>query len=225
MKKIVLSIFVAAAFIAPVAAQKKASTAKPKAPAAKPQAPVEKPAFTSLALGSPIPNEGAMLPGKPGEMVSLMQAKTDKGLVVMFSCNTCPYVIKGQKRTMEAMAISKRLGIGMVIINSNEAQRDNEDSQPAMNVYATEQNYIVPYLRDEQSMMANQFGATRTPEVFLFDGSGKLVYKGAMEDNPATPQESSEFYLNDAMNALAENRPIKKPETKSIGCSIKRQTL
>ena len=215
MKKILLSLLVAAAFIAPAAAQK-------KAPAPKPKVVAEKPAFVSLPIGSSIPNEGAMMEGKPGQMVSLMQAKTEKGLLVMFSCNTCPYVIKGQKRTTEAMHMAKKLGIGMVILNSNEAQRENEDSQPAMIAYADQQQYSVPYLRDDHSMMANMFGATRTPEVFLFDGNSKLVYKGAMEDNPATPQESKVYYLNEAMKALEEKRPIKNPETKSIGCSIKR---
>jgi hypothetical protein len=220
MKRILLSLLVATAFIAPAAAQKKNPAPKPKAPVEKPAA--EKPAFASLPIGSPIPNEGAMMRGKPGEVLSLMQAKTEKGLVVMFSCNTCPYVIKGQRRTTEAMDMARKLGIGMVILNSNEGQREKEDSQPQMIFYAEGQHYIVPYLIDEHSIMANAFGATRTPEVFLFDGSGKLVYKGAMEDNPASPDLSKEFYLNNAMRALHDNRPIKTAETKSIGCSIKR---
>ena len=157
-----------------------------------------------------------------GKEVTLKDAAKKNGLLVMFTCNTCPYVIKGQKRTTEAMHMASKLGIGMVILNSNEAQRDNEDSPPAMAAYAAEQQYSVPYLRDEQSIMANAFGATRTPEVFLFDGNGKLVYKGAMEDNPASPELSKEYYLNTAMRALYDNRPIKPAETKSIGCSIKR---
>jgi hypothetical protein len=189
----------------------------------KPKQAVQAPAAVrSIPIGTQIPNEGAMMPGTGGQMVSLMESKTEKGLLVMFSCNTCPYVIKAQPRTREAMSIAKKLGIGMVVINSNEAQRDGDDSQPAMAMYADAQGYSVPYVRDE-GVMAEVFGAARTPEVFLFNGEGILVYKGAMEDNPAEPEKSRQFYLRDAMRAMVENKPIAIKETKSIGCSIKRR--
>lgn len=163
-----------------------------------------------------------MLQSIEGKPVSLREARTDKGLLVMFSCNTCPFVIKAQPKTQEVREKAKELGIGMVIINSNEAQRDADDSRPAMRAYAEQQGYNVPYVVDEMSRMANEFGATRTPEVFLFNGEGTLVYKGALEDNPADPSKSTKFYLMDAMNALIQNKAIKPAETKSIGCSIKR---
>jgi thioredoxin-related protein len=219
MKKFLLSLLAIAVFTAPAIAQKKPAAPKPPTP---PAAPAGQQARTSLPLGSLIPNEGALLAGKDGQMISFMQAKTDKGLLVMFSCNTCPYVIKAQPRTRQAIDLAKKLGIGMVILNSNEAQRDGEDSPQAMMTYAIDQHYDVPYLRDDASMMADLFGATRTPEVFLFDGEGKLVYKGALEDNPAEPEKSKQLYLNLALRALGENRPITVAETKSIGCSIKR---
>ena len=180
-------------------------------------------ATTGLAIGSRIPLSGIMLMGVDGKPTNLMQAKTDKGLLVMFSCNTCPFVIKAQPRTNSAIMIATKLGIGMVIINSNEAQRDSLDSRNAMLRYATEQAYKVPYVTDDMSQLANAFSATRTPEVFLFDGEGKLVYKGAMEDNPADPTKSTRTYLDDAMRALTTNSKISPAETKSIGCSIKRR--
>jgi thioredoxin-related protein len=154
--------------------------------------------------------------------VSLNDVKTKKGLIVMFSCNTCPYVIKSQERTKEVMNYAKEKGIGMVIVNSNEAKRGDEDSHNAMSKYAKGQGYKVPYIVDEKSQLADAFGATRTPEVFLFNGEGKLVYKGAMEDNPSTPAESKEMYLKNAIDKMLAGQEINPNSTKSIGCTIKR---
>lgn len=160
-----------------------------------------------------------------GKQLSLQQAKKEKGLVVMFSCNTCPYVIKAQPRTREAIIRAESMNIGMVILNSNEAQRQDEDALTRMREYAEINRYTVPYLVDQQSRMADAFGATHTPEVFLFDGKGKLVYKGALEDNPAEPAKSRVDYLVEAMRAVSAGQPVKIAETKSIGCSIKRMAM
>lgn len=218
MKIAILSLVIATALALPAAAQKK-GTAKGKPPA--PKSTTET-ASTSLAIGSPIPAENEPFRDTKGQTATLAQSKTSKGLLVMFSCNTCPFVIKAQKRTDEAMRLATAKGIGMVIFNSNEGQRNEADSEPAMIRYADEQHYNVPYIKDDMSAMANHFGATRTPEVFLFDANGKLVYKGALEDNPADPQSSTKMYLRDALTALAEGKPQPVKETKSIGCSIKR---
>lgn len=188
-------------------------------------APKTESAPASLAIGSEIPDQGIVLVGVDQKPVSLMQAKTEKGLLVMFSCNTCPFVIKAQPRTLSAMQNARKLGVGMVIINSNQGQRDSLDSRNAMLRYSAEQQYSVPYVIDEMSRVADAFGATRTPEVFLFDGEGKLVYKGAMEDNPADPSKSTKTYLDDALKALVSNAAISPKETKSIGCSIKRAEM
>ncbi|MCB0699866.1 MAG: redoxin family protein, partial [Chitinophagaceae bacterium] len=147
---------------------------------------------------------------------------TDNGLLVMFSCNTCPYVIKSQARTKEMMAYAQEKGIGMIVINSNEAKRDGDDSPKAMAKYAKAEGYNVPYAIDEKSQLADAFGASRTPEVFLFDGNGKLMYKGAMEDNPANPGDSENMYLKDAIDKMMMGAGPDPNTTKSIGCSIKR---
>lgn len=176
----------------------------------------------SLALGARIPNADLNLTTYDGRSTSLQQAKTDKGLIVMFSCNTCPYVVKAQGRTREAITQAEYMGIGMVIINSNEAQREEEDAPARMREYAEVNQYTVPYIVDAGSKMADAFGATRTPEVFLFNGKGKLVYKGAMEDNPADPVQSRHSYLVEGMRNMLAGKSIDPSETKSIGCSIKR---
>lgn len=176
----------------------------------------------SLAIGSNIPGAVEKLKSVSGDMVTLEKTKTKNGLLVMFSCNTCPYVIRSQERTKEVMKYAREKGIGMVIINSNEAQRDDADSYEAMVKYAKAQGYKVPYVVDEQSKLANAFGASRTPEVFLFDDKGKLVYKGAMEDNPSDPEHSKDIFITGAIDNMLTGKSIDPNSTKSIGCSIKR---
>src|ERR1044072_1849607 len=164
MKKLVLSLILVAAGSA-VFAQEKVPPPPPPPPGAPgapgPPGPVGPPARTykSIPIGSEIPNPGMMMPTFDGPQVSLDQAKTEKGLLVMFSCNTCPYVIKAQPKTREAMATAKKLGIGMVILNSNQAQRGADDAPLKMKEYAQTQKYTVPYAMDDQSMMADAFGA------------------------------------------------------------------
>ena len=88
--------------------------------------------------------------------------------------------------------------------------------------YAKEQDYKAPYVVDAGSKLADAFGATRTPEVFLFDGNGTLMYKGAMEDNPASPSESTQIFLKDAIEQVSIGIMPDPGSTKSIGCGIKR---
>ena len=178
--------------------------------------------ITPIEIGTVIPNADIKMKSTDGKEITLGEAKTKAGLLVMFSCNTCPYVVKSQARTKEMADYATKRGLGMVIINSNEANRDEADSRDAMVAYAKEQSYTVPYVIDEKSAVADAFGATRTPEVFLFDGKGKLIYHGAMEDNPATPAESKEMYLKKAIDAMATGGKPNPATTKSIGCSIKR---
>lgn len=178
----------------------------------------------SIEIGAPIPMADSKMKSTDKKEVSLQSKRTDKGLLVMFSCNTCPYVIKSQARTKEAMDYAAKNDIGMVIVNSNAAQREEADSYNAMVKYAKSQGYKVPYIVDDNAKLADAFGATRTPEVFLFDGSGKLVYKGAMEDNPSTPAESKSLYLKAAIDNMLSKKPIDPATTKSIGCTIKRNS-
>lgn len=176
----------------------------------------------SIEIGSAIPMADVKMKGIDKKEVALNDVKTDEGLLVMFSCNTCPYVVKSQERTKEMLAYAKQKGIGAVVINSNEAKRDSDDSPKEMAKYAKDNGYKVGYLIDEKSALADAFGATRTPEVFLFDGSGKLLYKGAMEDNPTAPAESKELYLKAAIDKMAAGQTPDPASTKSIGCTIKR---
>lgn len=179
-------------------------------------------AITPLKIGTKVDLQAISLVDVVSDQtINFSELKMKNGTLVMFSCNTCPYVIKAQPRTKEMMALAKKNNIGFLIVNANEAQRLDVDSKDKMSEYATDQDYMY-YFVDEESKIANQFGATKTPEVFLFNATDELVYTGAMDDNPGAPDEAKSFYLKDAMNALAAGKEIKTTTTKSVGCSIKR---
>lgn len=156
-----------------------------------------------------------------GKEMSLKSLKQEHGLLVIFTCNTCPFVIKNQGRTFEMLAVAAANKVGVALINSNEAQRDDADSEAAMKAYAREQRYP-NYLMDKQSFLADYFGAGHTPEVFLFNNNDELVYKGAMDDSPSDPTAAKQIYLKNAISHMVAGKEITPNSTKSIGCSIKR---
>ncbi|MBK9285570.1 MAG: thioredoxin family protein [Sphingobacteriaceae bacterium] len=180
-----------------------------------------KPAFEELALNAAIPKADYKMKDVSGKEISLGEAKTAKGLLVIFSCNTCPYVKKSESRIKEYSDFCLSNGIGCVLVNSNEAQRAEEDSFDKMVAYYNEQKLKCAYTVDIKSALADAFGATRTPQVFLFDAKG-LIYKGAIDDNVKDPAEVKDPYLKNALNALVKGSKPATQETKSIGCTIKR---
>lgn len=140
----------------------------------------------------------------------------------MFSCNTCPYVIRNQKRTAEICTYAKEKGMGVIVVNSNEAYRSGDDSFEAMKDYAKEQNYKWYYVVDKNNEVADAFGANRTPETFLFNASGKLIYHGAIDDNPSDASSVTRQHLKIAIDEYLEGKEIATKESRSVGCSIKR---
>jgi thioredoxin-related protein len=174
-----------------------------------------------LGLNAPIPMADEKMKDVSGKEVSLNSAKTAKGLLVIFSCNTCPYVKLSESRIKELSDNCLKQGIGCIIINSNEAQRAEDDSFDAMVKYAAQQKIMCSYVVDANSKLADAFGATRTPQCFLFNSKG-LIYKGAIDDNVKDPAIVKVHYLKDAIDALSKNEAPKLQETKSIGCTIKR---
>lgn len=174
-----------------------------------------------LALNNPMPEASYKMKDVSGKEVSLNDAKTDKGLMVFFSCNTCPYVKLSESRIKELSDYCLENGIGCIIVNSNESQRKEEDSFDEMIKYHHSQNLKCYYTVDVNSKLANAFGATRTPQCFLFNSKG-LIYKGAIDDNVKDPAAVKSHYLKDAITALTKNSTPALQETKSIGCTIKR---
>jgi thioredoxin-related protein len=175
-----------------------------------------------LPIGSPIPKPEIKMKDVSGQEVSLKEAKTNKGLLVMFSCNTCPYVIKNQGRAFEACKYAQANDIGVAILNSNEAKRRDDDSFEDMKAYAKEQGYKWYYLLDNNSALADAFGANRTPECFLFNGDGKLVYHGAIDNNPSDPESVSRKHLIVAIDEMKAGKEVSVKESRSVGCNIKR---
>ena len=156
-----------------------------------------------------------------GKEISLGDVKKEKGLLVIFSCNTCPFVKLSESRIKETVSLASKSGIGVIIVNSNEAQRGEEDSFDEMKKYAMSQGFACSYVVDKNSELADAFGATRTPHCFLFDKKG-LVYRGAIDDNVKDASAAKEHYLKDAIEAVAKGTAVKTNSTKSVGCGIKR---
>jgi len=174
-----------------------------------------------LALGSPAPMTDVKMKNVDGKDVTIAQAKGEKGTLVVFTCNHCPYS-KGWEERIVAMGneYSKR-GIGVIAVNSNDPAVAAEDDFGAMQSRAKERGMAFPYVVDATSGVAKAFGATRTPEAFVFDASGKLVYHGTIDDNMQNASAVKETYLKDALESVASGKDVAVKETKALGCGIK----
>ena len=182
--------------------------------------------FTSsdvLPIGSAMPKADIKLKDVSGIEISLKELKKENGMLIMFSCNTCPYVIKNQQRTIDIAAYAQKNKIGLIILNSNEGLRNNEDSYLAMQQYAKAQQYKWHYAVDKNNEIADAFGATRTPECFLFNADLKLAYHGAIDDNPSDATAVNRNHLKEAINEMVAGKEISFKETRSVGCGIKRK--
>lgn len=175
-----------------------------------------------LPIGSTLPNPDSKMKDISGKEVSFKDAMKKNGLLVMFSCNTCPVVGKYQSRTLETAKFATDNGIGVILLNSNEATRSDGDSFDDMKEYGKDQGYPFSYVVDKNSAMADAFGATRTPEVFLFDKSGKLVYHGAIDDNANDPGEVTRKHAKIAIEEIVAGKNVSTTKTRFVGCTIKR---
>jgi peroxiredoxin len=173
-----------------------------------------------LAIGDKVPMTDVKLANVDGKNVTIADVKGKNGTLVVFTCNACPFAKAWETRIVElGNAYSKR-GIGMIAINANDPAVQAEDAFAVMQSRAKERGMKYPYVVDATSNVARAFGATRTPEAFLFDAGGKLVYHGAIDDNKQADQVK-ERYLHDALEATVGGKQIVTAETKSMGCSIK----
>ena len=175
-----------------------------------------------LPIGAPLPKGDVPLQDVSGKMISLKESLRGNGLLVMFSCNTCPVVVENQQRTLSIGNYALGKEVGVVLLNSNEAARGGAESLQAMKKYAKEQGYKFNYAVDKNNELADAFGANRTPECFLFDKQGKLVYHGAIDDNPQDAGSVQREHLKFAIDELVNGKNITMKKTRSVGCSIKR---
>ncbi len=174
-----------------------------------------------LAIGSSIPMADVKMQDISDKEISLNEAMGEKGLLVIFSCNTCPWVHAWEDRYITLAENYVPKGIGMIAVNSNEAFREKGDGIDEMKVRAKDYGYSFYYTLDEGSRLANVFGATRTPHIFLFNKERKLVYRGAIDDNAGKPKKVKKPYLMNAMDEMLAGREAAVTSTKALGCSIK----
>ena len=176
----------------------------------------------SLPIGSSLPKADIQMKDVSGKIVSLSQAKGPNGLLVMFTCNTCPYVIRNQSRTREVCGYAGDHKIGVILLNANEGDRNGGNSFESMQAYAKGQGYNWYYALDSKSILADAFGASRTPECYLFDKNGSLVYHGAIDDSPGDPDQVKHPHLRNALDEMVAGKEVSVKESRSVGCSIKR---
>ena len=141
-------------------------------------------------------------------------------LIVVFGCNHCPYVQANEQRLIEIQRDYIK-DVQIIEINSNDDNDYPEDSFANMKIRAAEQGFNFPYLRDESQQTARDFGATHTPEIFVFDKKRQLVYHGKIDDNWQYPEQVKTKYLRNAIDETLADDEVSIPETYSIGCTIK----
>jgi peroxiredoxin len=178
-------------------------------------------AALALEIGDPMPKSDARMKNIDGRELGLDSLTGAKGTLVLFTCNACPWVKAWEERTVALGNEYAKKGIGVVAVNANDPSVVKEDGFDVMQTRAKERGIEYPYVVDQGSRLAKAFGAERTPEAFLFDPSGKLVYHGTIDDNAQKPGEVKERYLRNALQALVDGRKIEVAETKSLGCTIK----
>ena len=170
-----------------------------------------------LAIGSPAPMADVKMKSVDGNEFTITEAAGKKGTLVVFTCNHCPYAKAWENRIAAIGNAAKKRGIGVIAINANDPEAYPEDAFDGMVTRAKKLAITYPYVVDATSDVARAFGAVRTPEVYLFDAKGKLVYHGAVDDNAQTPTAVKQPYLRQAVDAVVAGKTVKMAETKSVG--------
>jgi peroxiredoxin len=182
-----------------------------------------------LEIGAKAPKADVKMPDVSGKDFSLNDLKQKNGLLVIFSCNTCPFVVGNGEKTegwegrYPALAeMAAKNGIGFALINPNEAKRNAGDSLEDMKQRYKDKGLKGHYLLDKNHVVADAFGALTTPHVFLFDGDMKLIYKGAIDDSVDSTEKVKEPWLQNAIKAHVSGKKPEPNSTRQMGCSIKR---
>ncbi|MFN3639812.1 MAG: thioredoxin family protein [Flavobacterium sp.] len=158
------------------------------------------------------------------KMVSLKDYKDAKGFIVIFTCNHCPYAVAYEDRMIALDKKYKSKGYPVIAINPNDPKKQKEDSFELMKVRAKEKGFSFPYLFDNGQKIYPQYGATKTPHVYILQKTDKgnvVRYIGAIDDNYGDESAVKEKYVENAIDALLQNKEVKVTTTKAIGCTIK----
>lgn len=154
--------------------------------------------------------------------VTLEELRGSQGLLLVFSSNTCPYVLDWLDRLPRLAARGGAQGVPLVVVNANERKRRSTDAPEAMTSLWREHGFAFPYLVDVDAALADALGAQRTPEVFLFDGAWTLVYRGAIDDLSGPFEEVNNHYVDDALHQMLGQQPVLVSTADAIGCAIQR---
>jgi peroxiredoxin len=176
---------------------------------------------TSLAIGAPAPKADVKMASTDGRNLSITDVRGEKGTLVVFTCNHCPWAKAWQGRIVGLGNTYAKRGVGVIVVNPNDPEAFPEDAFAVMQERAKELKMAVPYVVDATSDVARAFGATHTPEAFLFDRKGKLVYHGGIDDNAKEPEKVTARWLRDALESTVAGKSVALKETKALGCSIK----
>lgn len=170
----------------------------------------------TLSIGDPAPAWEA-LPGADGETYAPESFQKMKVLVVAFTCNTCPYAVDHEERLVALAKSFEGQPVRLVAINCNSGEAD---SLEAMRQRAEERGFEFPYLKDETGAVGKAFGASRTPEFVVLNEERKVVYLGALDDDPKGKDVKAR-YVEEAVKAALENGAPAVAETPPIGCGVK----
>lgn len=172
-----------------------------------------------MAVGTPAPNFS--LRGVDGKTYTLAAFADARLLVVVFTCNHCPYAKAVEERLVTLQRDYLARGVRLCAINPNDATKYPDDSFEAMVERAQQQHFNFPYLQDETQSVARTYDAACTPDIFVFDPQRKLIYNGRFDDNWKEPQAVKRQDLRLVLDAALAGRPIAFEPTPSMGCSIK----
>ncbi len=159
-----------------------------------------------------------------GSTFALSSYKDKKGVIVVFTCNHCPFAKAYEDRIMDLDKKFAASGFPVVAINPSDAASYEEDSFEKMVARAKEKSYTFPYLSDETQATAKSFGAARTPHLFILKNEGgrfTVQYIGTIDDNAQDPASVTKRYVEDAVNNMLAGKPVGTTQTKAVGCSIK----
>jgi len=179
-------------------------------------------------LGSVLKAPKKLYKNANGPNTSLIQEVKKNGLIVVFSCNTCPFVVGSkhfpgwEKQYNELYDSSMKNKIGFLLVNSNEAKRGGDDSFDKMETHAKKNKYKMAYLLDENSSLANELLAKTTPHVFFYNAQLELIYSGSIDNIWDGKRKKEQYYLKDAIRSHVSSKKIKPSATPPKGCSIKR---
>ena len=176
-----------------------------------------------LAIGEVGPMFDYEMMNIDGNTITLNDVKAENGTLLIFSCNTCPFVHAWEDRYLEIEKIAAANGVGMIYVNPNEDIRDRGESLADNQERATMIGYTAPYTIDTDHQLADAYGATRTPHVYLMNSDNVLVFRGAIDDNSRSASDVENTYLRDAILELAAGQAITTPTSRAIGCTIKRK--